>query len=113
MMIGLFSARLDLGLLAPPSVGHGYSRWIIRSRREDRHTTPFAPGPGLAPYMLANLAELHAALDRVYKLVMSLPEAPLDRFKTKTANLSRTTEAERMVIERIGQDVFRDALMDY
>ena len=44
---------------------------------------------------------------------MSLPEAPLDRFKAKTANLPRTTEAERMVIQRIGQDVFRDALMDY
>jgi hypothetical protein len=71
------------------------------------------PGPALATYRFASLAELHAALDRVYKLAMSLPEAPLDRFKTKTANLPRTTEAERMVIQRIGQDVFRDALMDY
>ena len=72
-----------------------------------------APGPGLATFVLASLTELHAALDRVYKLAMSLPEAPLDRFKAKTANLPRTTEAERMVIQRIGQDVFRDALMDY
>jgi hypothetical protein len=70
-------------------------------------------GPGLATFMLANLTDLHAALDRVYKLSMSLPEAPLARFKAKTANLPRTTEAERMVIQRIGQDVFRDALMDY
>jgi hypothetical protein len=70
-------------------------------------------GPGIATFMLANLTELHGALDRVYKLAMSLPEAPLDRFKAKTANLPRTTEAERMVIQRIGQDVFRDALMDY
>ncbi len=44
---------------------------------------------------------------------MSLPEAPLDRFKSKTAHLPRTIEAERMVIQRIGQDVFRDALMVY
>jgi hypothetical protein len=70
-------------------------------------------GPGVATFMLVNLTELHAALDRVYKLAVSLPEAPLDRFKAKTANLPRTTEAERMVIQRIGQDVFRDALMDY
>jgi hypothetical protein len=41
----------------------------------------------------------------VYKLPMSLPEAPLDRFKAETAKLPRTTEAERMVIQRIGQDV--------
>jgi hypothetical protein len=36
-----------------------------------------------------------------------------DRFHAKTAGLSRTTEAERLVIQRIGQNVFRDALMDY
>jgi hypothetical protein len=70
-------------------------------------------GPGVATFMLGNLTDLHAALDRVYKLSMSLPEAPLARFKAKTANLPRTTEAERMVIQRIGQDIFRDALMDY
>jgi hypothetical protein len=71
------------------------------------------PGPGLATFMLANLTQLHIALDRAYKLAMSLPEAPLARFKAETANLPRTTEAERMVIQRIGQDVFRDALMVY
>jgi hypothetical protein len=70
-------------------------------------------GPGLATFMFPNLTELHAALDRVYKLSISLPEAPLARFKAKTANFPRTTEAERMVIQRIGQDVFREALMDY
>jgi hypothetical protein len=76
---------------------------------------PFSPepGPGIATLMLANLSQLHIVLDRVYKLALSLPEAPLDRFKAKTANLPRTTEAERMVIQRIGQDVFREALMDY
>jgi HNH endonuclease len=72
-----------------------------------------APGPGTATFVLASLTELHAALDRVYRLAMSLPEAPLDRFKAKTVNLPRATEAERMVIQRIGQDVFRDALMEY
>ncbi len=70
-------------------------------------------GPGLVTYIFDSLAELYGALDRVYKLAVSLPEAPLDRFKAKTANLPRTTEAERMVIQRIGQDVFRDALMAY
>jgi hypothetical protein len=43
-------------------------------------------GPGQATFMLTSLTELHSALDRVYKLAMSLPEAPLDRFKAKTAN---------------------------
>jgi hypothetical protein len=44
---------------------------------------------------------------------MSLPEAPLDRFRAKVAGLPQTTEAERLVIQRIGQDVFRAALLDY
>jgi hypothetical protein len=38
---------------------------------------------------------------------------PLARFRAKTAGLPRTTEAECLVIQRIGQDVFRDTLMDY
>ena len=72
-----------------------------------------APGPGLATYVLATVTELHAALDRVYKLAVSLPDAPLSRFQVETAGLPRTTEAERLVVQRIGQNVFRDALMDY
>jgi hypothetical protein len=70
-------------------------------------------GPSLVTFVFGTLAQLHAALARVYRLAMSLPEAPLDRFKAKTANLPRTTQAERLVIQRIGQDVFREALMDY
>jgi hypothetical protein len=71
------------------------------------------PGPGFATYVFDTPTLLHAALDRVYKLAVSLPDAPLARFHAKTAGLPRTTEAERLVIQRIGQNVFRDALMDY
>jgi hypothetical protein len=59
------------------------------------------------------LTQLYAALDRIYKLSISLPDAPLARFQVKIAALPRTTEAERMVVQRIGQDIFRNALMDY
>jgi hypothetical protein len=50
---------------------------------------------------------------RVYKLGVSLPDAPLVRFRVQTADLPQTTEAERLVVQRIGQDIFRAALMDY
>jgi HNH endonuclease len=70
-------------------------------------------GPGIATFMFETLTQLHGALDRVYKLAVSLPDVPLSRFRAKTADLPRTTEAERLVIQRIGQDIFRDALMDY
>jgi hypothetical protein len=55
--------------------------------------------------MLATSTQLHSALDRIYKLAASLPDAPLACFQGITAALPRTTEAERLVIQRIGQDV--------
>jgi hypothetical protein len=70
-------------------------------------------GPGLATFGFDTLTALHTALDRVYKLGVSLPDAPLARFRVRTAGLPETTEAERLVIQRIGQDIFRAALMDY
>lgn len=76
---------------------------------------PPAPitGPGIATYSFDSLTALHATLDRVYRLAASLPDAPLDRFRSKIAKMPRTTEAERLVVQRVGQDVFRDALLDY
>jgi hypothetical protein len=71
------------------------------------------PGPGLATFGFDTLTALHAALDRVYKLGVSLPDAPLARFRARTAGLLQTTEVERLVVQRIGQDIFRAALMDY
>jgi hypothetical protein len=70
-------------------------------------------GPGLATFLFATPTGLHGALDRVYKLSVSLPDAPLTRFRARTATLPKSTEAERLVIQRIGQDIFRTALMDY
>jgi hypothetical protein len=71
------------------------------------------PGPGLASFGFDILTALHTALDRVYKLGVSLPEAPLSRFRAQTAGLPQTTEAERLVVQRIGQNIFRAALIDY
>ena len=70
------------------------------------------PGPGIATFMFANL---RSCMPRSTGLRSRGEPAggPPRRFNAKTANLPRTTEAERMVIQRIGQDVFRDALMDY
>lgn len=69
--------------------------------------------PGLASYGFANLSGLYEALDRAYKLGVSLPNAPLAVFQKQTAALPTTTEAERLAVVRIGQDIFRDALLEY
>lgn len=75
---------------------------------------PFTgPGPGVARFVFPVLPDLYAALDHVYRLGVSLPDAPLQRFLAATASMPRTTEAERVVIQRVGQNLFREALMDY
>lgn len=71
------------------------------------------PGPGLARHTFDSLGQLYATLHRVYELAVSLPDAPLREFETNVAGLPRTTEAERLIVQRIGQDVFRARLMDY
>lgn len=50
---------------------------------------------------------------RLFRLARSLPTAPLDSFVAKTRTLPKTTEAERLVVQRVGQDIFRTALLDY
>lgn len=69
--------------------------------------------PGIATFPFPTLEELHRALDRTYRLSVSLPDAPLKQFLSATSDAPRSTEAERFVIQRVGQDIFRQALMKY
>ncbi len=71
------------------------------------------PGPGLARYAFESLTELYAVMPRVYALGVSLPDAPLEEFLTETRDLPTTTEAERLAVQRIGQDIFRQGLLFY
>lgn len=70
-------------------------------------------GPGDVRFAFDTLGALYPVLHRVYELGVSLPDAPLRAFEQRIAGLPRTTEAERLVVQRIGQDVFRSRLMDY
>ena len=49
----------------------------------------------------------------IWRFARALPIEPLRVFEARARKLPRTTEAERLVIQRVGQDVFRDALMVY
>lgn len=71
------------------------------------------PGPGLVRYTFDRAASLYAVLSRVYQLAGSLPDLPLQEFHKKTVALPKSTEAERLVVQRIGQDIFRSSLMEY
>jgi putative restriction endonuclease len=68
---------------------------------------------GAVAAFLTDVAGLHATVRRIFELSRSLPSAPLGRFLDRIRSLPQTTEAERLVIQRIGQEVFRDSLMEY
>ena len=48
-----------------------------------------APGPGIATFVFDTLTQLYAALDRAYRLAVSLPEAPLLRFRAWSPRTSQ------------------------
>lgn len=70
-------------------------------------------GPGLARFRFASLTPIYAVMPRLYELAVSLPDAPLQEFLHRTSEMPRTTEAERLVVQRVGQDIFRDRLITY
>lgn len=71
------------------------------------------PGPGVARHAFPTLTDLYAVLPRLYELAASLPDAPLAAYREKTAGLPGRTEAERLVLRRVGQEVFRESLLRY
>lgn len=61
---------------------------------------------------VADIPMLHQLLRRALQLSRTLPDELLRVFEKKTAALPRTTEAERLVVQRVGQDIFRAGLLD-
>jgi predicted restriction endonuclease len=47
------------------------------------------------------------------RLARTLPREPLRMFEAQMASGLGTTEVKRLVAQRVGQDIFRDALMEY
>ncbi len=68
---------------------------------------------GFTAFVVSDTAPLHHLVREVWRLARALPVEPLREFEAKTYAMPRTTEAERWIVQRIGQDVFRDALMTY
>ncbi len=74
---------------------------------------PGVAGPGAASFAYSTLNDLYSAVERTYQLGVSLPDLPLEQFHKQVAKMPTTTEAERLVVQRVGQDIFRKALLEY
>lgn len=62
---------------------------------------------------VVGLEALHRLTRRAFQLARSLPDEPLQQFRLKTALLPQSTEVERLVVQRVGQELFRQGLLDY
>lgn len=60
-----------------------------------------------------DIPTLHQLVRRAFQLSRTLPDEPLHAFERHTRLLPKTTEADRLVTQRIGQEIFREALLDY
>jgi hypothetical protein len=109
------TARGDIWLAAAGKAGPWFLSISLGGVAAELGQSPVVEptGPGVATYAFATLADLHGVLDRAYRLGVSLPDAPLKEFLAATANAPKSTEAERLVVQRVGQDIFRKALLDY
>jgi len=62
---------------------------------------------------VSDLDQLYAVLQRASAIARTMPNRVADQFRREKLRLPQSTEAERLVVERVGQDLFRNALMDY
>jgi len=74
--------------------------------------SPPAPA-GFTAFAAATTSALHRLVRDMRRLARSLPREPLRLFEEKMAVELGATEVKRLVAQRVGQDIFRDALMEY
>ena len=71
------------------------------------------PGAGCGELLVEGIEQLYQALHQVAATARTMPNRVADQFRAKTQSLPKTTEAERLVVQRVGQDLFRTALLDF
>lgn len=71
------------------------------------------PAGAAAAREVPDVGALHKLVRRAYQLARTLPNELLRAFTEQAAALPRTTEAERLVVQRVGQDVFRAGLLEF
>lgn len=107
--------RIWLSILGDDLFLVGFSQAHVADALEDRGTPTTSPLPAgaTAGRTVSSIPALHSVVRRAFQLSRTLPDELLHTFKAETAELPRSTEAERLVIQRVGQNIFREGLLDY
>ena len=109
------SLRIWLTAIGPSQLAAAMSRSDVLdglARLGAAFTNPLPIGAAGA-LTVSDVTALHRLLRRAFQLSRTLPDALLRAFQHATAHLPRTTEAERLVVQRVGQDIFRRGLLEY
>ena len=72
---------------------------------------PAAAPDGFEAVEVSDITAVNAVAATVWRLARSLPDEPLRQYRKRLSDQPSATETERIRKERIGQDVFREALM--
>ena len=91
----------------------GTSHRGVGSELSDELQTAPITHDGFDCFIAPSSSELFRIIGRIWSLARSLPNEPLAEFERLLKEEPLTTEVERLRKERIGQNVFRSALMDY
>ena len=99
--------------LAPVDNGYGVGSdhlGAMRGLQAGPADLPGAP-PGFRAVRILDSGAMNEMAAAIWRLARSLPDEPLRQYRRRLAEPPAASEVERLRKERIGQDVFREALM--
>lgn len=107
--------RLWLGTFSDALLIAAFSQANVARALAELGSVVVSPLPvgAVAGRSVTDIPTLHRLVRRAFQLSRTLPDELLTQFEKRTAAMPRATEAERLVVQRVGQDVFRDGLLDY
>lgn len=110
----VFSMRVWLGTFGDAVFLAAFSQQNVSRALGDYGTPMAAPMPkgAVGGRMVPEVPALHRLLRHAFQLSKALPNELLHTFEKRVATLPKATEAERLVIQRVGQNLFGDSLLD-
>lgn len=106
--------RAWLGAFGDDVILAAFSQQNVARALGDCGTPMAAPMPkgGAGWCAVPDVPALHRLLRRAFQLSKALPNELLHMFEKQVAALPKSTEAERLIVQRVGQNLFRDGLLD-
>ena len=91
--------------------GIGSDHFGAMRNLDDQSASLSTAPPEFLAVQVANSDMLNATAGTIWRLARSLPDEPLRQYHERLRKPPGATEVERLRKERVGQDVFREALL--